>query len=150
MSKDKTRRRMWLLSNTAHSLTMRYALIPLRLMVGIIFLTHGLQKAFGWFGGPGFSGTTDMLANMGFAVPGLFAVLLILAEAVGGIMLILALAPRLAAAALIVVMAVALATAHKDESFFQTHVQQMVIAACVTMFFAGGGDLGLQRSRPRD
>ncbi len=150
MSKGKGRRRLWLLSNTAHSFTFRYALVPLRLMVGIIFLTHGLQKAFGWFGGPGFQATADMLANLGFAVPGLFAVLLAIAEMAGGLMLILALAPRLAAAVLIVVMAVALSTAHKGQSFFQTHQQQMLIAACVTMFLAGGGHLGLQRSTPRD
>ncbi len=76
--------------------------------------------------------------------------LLTIAEMAGGLMLILALAPRLAAAVLIVVMAVALSTAHKGQSFFQTHQQQMLIAACVTMFLAGGGHLGLQRSTPRD
>lgn len=31
----------------------------MRLVLGIVFLLHGAQKVFGWFGGFGFSGTMN-------------------------------------------------------------------------------------------
>ncbi len=43
-----------------------YASLPLRFGLGITFVAYGLQKTFGWFGGPGMSGYTGMLAGMGF------------------------------------------------------------------------------------
>ncbi len=45
---------------------------------------------------------------------------------------------------------VALRTAHADDGFFATHQQQMILAACVTLFLAGAGELGVQRSAPRE
>ncbi len=31
------------------------AAFVLRVLLGIVFFPHGMQKVFGWFGGPGFS-----------------------------------------------------------------------------------------------
>jgi len=145
----KTALGKWLFGSQASAWMCRASLVPLRLMTGVIFAAHGAQKAFGWFGGIGFGGTVEMFRNtLHFPVPGLFAVLLIVAELVGGLMLIVGLAPRLAAAAVGVVMIGALFTVHRGQSFFETHTQQMVLAACVTIMFGGAGEFGMQRSRP--
>jgi putative oxidoreductase len=139
----------WLFGNRAGSLAHRWALVTLRLTVGVIFIAHGAQKAFGAFGGPGFGGTVKMLTDLSFPVPEVFAVMLTLAELVGGVLLVLGLLPRIAAVAIFIVMAVALLKVHWTEGFFKTHEQQMIAAACVTIFIAGGGALSLQPSRPR-
>jgi putative oxidoreductase len=125
-------------------------MMPLRLVIGVIMAAHGAQKAFGWFGGGGFQGFSQYLGDaLGFPAPALFAVLAILAELVGGLMLIAGFMPRPASLAIGVVMIVALATAHRGDSFFKTHAQQVILAGCVTLLVAGSGPLSLQRSAPR-
>ncbi len=138
----------WLLGNRASDCALRYALLPIRLMTGVIFFWHGAQKAFGWFGGNGFSGVVENLSNMQFPLPTVMALLLVLAELVGGLMLIVGIVPRFAAGALAVVMVVALCTAHKGDPFVQTHSQQMLLAAAVTIFIAGVGKPAVQPSEP--
>ena len=136
-----------LFTNRCDGLGYRVGLIPLRLMIGVIFLYHGLQKV-GIIGDGGFGGTAEMLRGMGFPGPAFWAVLLVLAEVAGGAMLVLGLLPRIGAAALAVVMAVALLTAHRGDPFAATHSQQMLLAGCITILIAGGGALSVQPSRP--
>lgn len=40
--------------------------LPLRIALGLIFMAHGGQKLFGWFGGPGLQGTSGFFQQMGF------------------------------------------------------------------------------------
>ena len=35
----------------------------LRLVLGVVLFAHGAQKLFGWFGGPGFSGSMGMFTG---------------------------------------------------------------------------------------
>lgn len=35
------------------TVTMNVALLILRLVIGLTLVGHGVQKLFGWFGGPG-------------------------------------------------------------------------------------------------
>ncbi|MGH3003625.1 MAG: DoxX family protein, partial [Gaiellaceae bacterium] len=37
----------------------------LRAVVGGIFVGHGTQKLFGWFGGPGLEGTAGFMESLG-------------------------------------------------------------------------------------
>jgi len=68
----------------------------LRLAAGIMILPHGLQKAFGLFGGQGFS--NQMAFFMGREhIPLVFAFLAIMAEFLGGMGLILGALTRIAA-----------------------------------------------------
>ena len=62
----------------------------LRLALGIVMFAHGAQKALGWFGGYGFSGTMGFFTHMGIPAP--FAFLAICAEFLGGLGLLLGLA----------------------------------------------------------
>lgn len=137
-----------ILGNAASDSLLRWSLLPLRVMLGGIMFAHGGQKAFGWFGGGGFSATVQFLGQLHIPLPWPMAVLLVVAELIGGAMLVVGLAPRIAAAMNAIVMIVALLTAHRGNSFFETHTQQMILAACVTIILAGGGKLALQRSVP--
>ena len=88
----------------------------LRLALGLVMLPHGLQKAFGLFGGFGFDGTIGHFASMGIPVPVGIAVILI--ETLGSVALIVGALSRLAALGMIAVMAGAVATTHTGNGFF--------------------------------
>jgi putative oxidoreductase len=70
-----------------------WGLTILRVVVGIVFFVHGLQKLFFM----GFGGVAGMMEGLGVPAPGLFAVVLTLVELLGGLALILGLITRLAA-----------------------------------------------------
>ena len=61
-------------------------LMIVRLALGIVMLPHGLQKALGLFGGPGYSGTMAMFTSQG--MPAALAFLIILGESAGSLGLI--------------------------------------------------------------
>lgn len=88
----------------------------LRLALGAMILPHGLQKTLGWFGGYGFAGTMQYFTQS-FGAPWLLALLAILAESVGGLMLLAGAGTRLAALGVGAVMAVAM-TQHWQHGFF--------------------------------
>ncbi len=46
--------------------TIDRALLILRISSGALFIIHGLQEAFGLFGGPGIRGFSAYLSSMGF------------------------------------------------------------------------------------
>ena len=48
---------------------MKLARLLARLFIGGMFIGHGTQKLFGWFGGPGIEGTTGMMEKLGLAPP---------------------------------------------------------------------------------
>jgi len=41
---------------------MRIGRVVVRLIIGGLFIGHGTQKLFGWFGGPGLAGTEQMMS----------------------------------------------------------------------------------------
>jgi putative oxidoreductase len=44
---------------------MKLGLTMLRTIVGALFVGHGTQKLFGWFGGHGPEGTAQMFESIG-------------------------------------------------------------------------------------
>jgi putative oxidoreductase len=89
----------------------------LRLVLGVIFFAHGAQKALGWFGGYGFSGTMGFFTNV-MHIPAPFAFLAICAEFLGSIGLILGFLSRVAAFGITCNMLVAVAMVHWQFGFF--------------------------------
>jgi putative oxidoreductase len=87
-------------------------LLVLRLVVGVTFLLHGLDKL------GDLSGTEAFFTPLGIPASGLMAPFVALAETVGGLLLIAGFATPLAGVALAVDMTVALVAEHIDEGFF--------------------------------
>lgn len=124
-----------------------FASTVLRLALGFMILPHGLQKTLGWFGGYGFKGTMGYLTGQ-VGAPWIFALLAILAESVGGLMLIAGFGTRLAALGVGVVMLVA-AAMHWSNGFFMnwTGAQKgegvefhlLALGMVVALLILGGG-----------
>src|SRR4051812_15583931 len=93
-----------------------FAPTVVRLALGLMILPHGLQKTVGAFGGYGFKGTMGYLTGT-VGAPWIFALLAILAESIGGVMLITGLGTRFAALGIGGVMLVAI-TQHWSNGFF--------------------------------
>jgi putative oxidoreductase len=138
------------LTSLFHSLVATgdsFAATALRLALGIMILPHGLQKTFGWFGGYGFKGTMGFLTGT-VGAPWIFAFLAILAESLGGVMLLAGFGTRVAALGLGGVMIVA-ALQHRANGFFMnwTGAQKgegfefhlLALGMIVALLILGGG-----------
>lgn len=120
----------------------------LRVALGAVFFPHGAQKALGWFGGYGFSGTMGFFTGT-LHVPALFAFLAIAAEFAGAIALVLGLFTRVAALGIAANMFVAIAMVHAQFGFFMnwTGAQKgegfeyhiLAIAIALVLIIRGGG-----------
>ncbi len=87
-----------------YSAVDEYAEPILRIALGAILIPHGMQKLFGAFGGMGFAGNAALFDRIGFT-PGIFwGTLVGCTELIGGILLILGLFTRFAAAAVVIFM----------------------------------------------
>jgi putative oxidoreductase len=88
-----------------------------RLTLGGVFFPHGAQKALGWFGGYGFSGTMGFFTGVEH-IPAVFAFLAIAAEFAGALGLITGFLSRVAAFGIASVMVVAIVTVHSANGLF--------------------------------
>jgi putative oxidoreductase len=123
----------------------------LRVGLGGVVFAHGLQKAFGWFGGYGIDGTMKFFASLG--VPSALGALVIVSDFFGSLGLLLGLLTRFSAAAAFAVMLGAVALLHWPNGFFMNwggaphgegyefHLLAMAMAA--TLVVSGGGRASL-------
>ena len=96
----------------------RLAPTLVRVGAGVAMFPHGAQKALGWFGGYGFSGTVEELGK-NFGIPAVFAVLAIAAEFLGALGLITGFLTRVSAFGVAVTMVVAaILGKHYENGFF--------------------------------
>jgi putative oxidoreductase len=89
----------------------------IRVALGIVIFAHGAQKALGWFGGYGWSGTIGGFTSQ-LGVPAAIATLVILGEFLGSIGLITGTFTRLAAAGIAAIMVGAVLLVHVPYGFF--------------------------------
>lgn len=89
----------------------------LRVLLGIVFFPHGMQKLLGWFGGHGFSGTMNFFTES-MGIPAVLAFLVIMAESLGALGLIFGFLTRIAAFGIASVMVVATFMLHLQHGFF--------------------------------
>jgi len=117
--------------------------LALRIPVGIIFVAHGAQKLFGWFGGYGLEGTGQWMASIGLNPGYPMALLAGSAEFFGGLALILGLLVRPAAAVLAFTMITAIFAVHIGNGLFMSNdgyeFGLALLAASVALAISGAG-----------
>ncbi|WP_217915134.1 DoxX family protein [Miltoncostaea marina] len=94
---------------------MRIGMAVLRIVVGVFFIGHGLQKLAGWFGGHGLEGTAGFFESLGLRPARQQAVAAGLAETCGGALLTLGFLTPLGAAMITSSMTGAILTVHADK-----------------------------------
>lgn len=123
--------------------------LPLRLAAGGIFVAHGAQKLFGWFGGYGIEGTAGWMASIGLEPSVLLTVMAGSAEFFGGALLILGLLVRPTALVLAFTMLVAIFSVHISNGLFMSNngyeFALALLVISVSLFIRGAGSLSLDR-----
>ncbi|HEY5387068.1 MAG TPA: DoxX family protein [Thermoleophilia bacterium] len=126
----------------------------LRLVIGGLFIGHGTQKLFGWFGGSGLEATAQGFESLGLAPGRRNALAAGIAETAGGASLALGLATPLAAAGLISVMVTAVRTLHWKNGPWSTNggyeYNAVLIAALLGLAEAGPGQWSLDHALGRE
>ena len=121
--------------------------LALRVPVGIIFMAHGAQKLFGWFGGYGLEGTGGWMESIGLAPGFLMALMAGSAEFFGGLFILLGLLTRPAAIALGFTMVVAIFSVHFANGLFMSNngyeFGLALLAASVSLAISGAGKIAI-------
>ena len=136
--------------------TQDLGLMLLRMGLGALLIVHGLQKAFGLWGGTGLNGFEQALLDAGYQHAGVLTYVGVGAELGAGVLLVLGLFTPLAAAAavayLLNVLLAAVAT-QPDSGYFpfflpeghEYEVTLIVVAAALVL--AGPGRYGFDAGR---
>lgn len=123
--------------------------LALRIPVGIIFVAHGAQKLFGWFGGYGLEGTGQWMDSIGLGPGIVMALLAGAAEFFGGLALIVGLLVRPAAAVLAFAMLIAIFSVHIGNGLFMSNngyeFGLTLLAVSVSLLFSGAGRASVDR-----
>ena len=124
-----------------------YVPLIIRLIVGIVFVTHGLQK----LGNP--SGIAGYLGFLGVPIPGVLGWFILLLEVIGGALLILGLATRWVAALIAIEMLVATVLAKMAQGVPLVadaaagyELDLALLAACLALMVLGSGPLSIERN----
>lgn len=136
--------------------TQDLGLLVLRVAVGAVLIVHGLQNAFGLWGGLGFRDFQDWLTDLGFKHADILTYVASGGQIAAGVLLVLGLfTPVAAAGALAFLVNGVLAeatTAHEQArlaSFFTDgHEYKLIlVAAVVAIILSGPGRYGLDAGR---
>jgi putative oxidoreductase len=121
-----------------------------RSVIGGLFIGHGTQKLFGWFGGGGLDATGKGFEAIGLAPGRRNALVAGLAESGGGALLALGLATPLAEAVLVSVMLTAIRTVHWKNGPWATNggyeYNVVLISALLGLAEVGPGGWSLDRA----
>ncbi|QXO15758.1 MULTISPECIES: DoxX family protein [Vibrio] len=127
-----------------------FAPLALRIPIGIIYMAHGSQKLFGWFGGYGLEGTGQWMASIGIEPGVLMAFLAGSGEFFGGLLLLIGLLTRPAAFVTAFAMIVAILSVHIGNGLFIANngyeFGLALLAASVSLLISGAGKASLDSS----
>ena len=116
-------------------------LLAARLAVGLSFASHGTQKAFGWFAGPGPEKAAGFMASLGLKPGDRFATAAAYNEIGSGLLIALGLGGPLGPAGVISTMIVAAETVHKKNGFFagKGGIELNLLYSAAALAFASSG-----------
>ncbi|SDX94464.1 DoxX family protein [Paenibacillus sp. CF384] len=122
-------------------------LLIIRVVIGLLFIGHGAQKLFGWFGGYGPKGTGGWMESIGMKPGVLMAVAAGLMELVGGALFAAGLFTPLAAALIALTMLGAIVKVHGKNGIWVTangyEYPLVALAVVIGVAFAGAGSYSL-------
>lgn len=128
-------------------MSIAWGLFIIRIVVGLLFIGHGAQKLFGWFGGYGPKGTGGWLESIGVKPGVAMAVVAGLMELLGGLLFALGLLTPVAAALIIATMLVAIFKVHGVNGLWTTangyEYNLVLIAVALGVALVGAGDYSL-------
>jgi len=120
----------------------------MRIVTGALLLPHGSQKLFGLFGG-NINQTAAFFSKVGIEPALPLAYVTGSIEFFGGLLLVLGLLTRIAAASVIAIMAVAIISVHLKNGYFWTSLgfeyPLMWALFALAIFIRGGGKFSLDR-----
>jgi putative oxidoreductase len=126
----------------------------LRLALGIVFFPHGAQKALGWFGGAGFSGTIELFGTR-MHLPPVAVVMLMATELLGSVCLIIGFLSRIWAFGIGLSILACAYMNHLQNGFFMNWFGQqkgegvefhiLVLGMTVALIIRGSGAFSLDR-----
>ncbi len=127
-----------------------WALLILRLVLGVTFMLHGSQKMFGAFHGPGLANVVKMMGPLGYLVA--------VGEFFGGLGILVGFLTRFSGAAITLIMLGAIFMVHIKNGFFMNWMgtqkgegveyHLLVIAMSLALVLAGPGLLNLGKILP--
>jgi putative oxidoreductase len=128
------------------------SLLFVRVLVGLLFVGHGLQKLAGWFGGPGMAGWTQSVAKEGLQPAAFWAGFEGWGELAGGALLVVGLLTPFAAAFLIADMLVAILKVHAAKGLWSQvggyEYNLVLIAVLLALGLMGAGLYSLDGRLP--
>jgi putative oxidoreductase len=125
---------------------MNLGKILLRVVVGGVFVGHGLQKLTGSFGGPGLAGTEKMAENLDLHPAARNALAIAITETVGGAAIVAGAATPLAAGGLIASMLTAVRKVHFKNGPWNSaggYEYNVVLMAAVAALAGGAGKVSI-------
>lgn len=118
----------------------------LRMAMAVTFFYHGMQKAFGWFGGEGWTATVQAwTATDGIGLPYVVVSIIIVLELVLAVGLFLGFLTRLNGLAVALLMVGAIIYIHEGATFEKIEYPVLFLSAGLALVFTGGGWLSIDR-----
>lgn len=124
-----------------------YSIFFIRIALGVVFIAHGSQKLFGFFGGGGLSGTIRYMDMLGLTPTAFWGITLSCAEFFGGLLALLGLFSRWAGLFLAIVMTFATFVVHLKHGLFISNrgfeFTGSLLCMAIALIIYGGGKLSI-------
>ena len=119
----------------------------LRLALAAVSFYHGVQKTFGWFGGPGWNSTIALWTSAeNYNLPYVVVALLLVTELAVCLALLFGFLTRLAALAVVLIMGGILIFVQEGSTFEAVEFPILLIAAGLSLMITGGGHFSVDRA----